>query len=99
MSNEQLKSYVDRIERLEEEKSGIAQDIRELYQEAKSSGLDPKIIKKVISLRKKSETDRNQEQAMVDLYMKELGMLADTPLGKAAIDAKLKEDQAWKALK
>ena len=99
MTNEKLKSYVDRIERLEEEKAGIAQDIRELYQEAKATGLDPKIVKKVIALRKKSEEDRKQEQAMIDLYMNELGMLADTPLGKAAIDAKLKEDHAWKALK
>lgn len=99
MTNEKLKSYVDRIERLEEEKSGIAQDIRELYQEAKATGLDPKIVKKVIALRKKSEEDRKQEQAMIDLYMNELGMLADTPLGIAAIDARLKEDQAWKAIK
>ena len=98
-SNLKLKSYIERIEKIEEEKKALADDISSIYAEAKAIGFDTKIIRKVIALRKKSEEDRKEEAALIDLYMKELGMLADTPLGKAAIDAKLKEDPAWKALK
>ena len=71
----QLKSLVDRIERLEEEKKTIAADIKEVYAEAKGNGFDTKILRKVISLRKKEATEREEEQSMLDLYMAALGMI------------------------
>lgn len=84
-TNNQIKAIVERIERLEEEKAAIAQDIKEVYLEAKSNGFDPKIIKKVIALRKQDAEKRKEEQALIATYMDALGMLAGTPLGKAAL--------------
>ena len=85
MTNNQIKALVERIEKLEEEKAAIAEDIKEVYAEAKGNGFDPKIIKKVISLRKQDATKRKEEQALIATYMDALGMLATTPLGAAAI--------------
>jgi uncharacterized protein (UPF0335 family) len=70
----QLKSIVERIERLEEEKKAIAGDIKEVYAEAKANGFDTKILRKVISLRKKEASEREEEQSMLDVYMAALGM-------------------------
>ena len=85
MSNNQISSIVQRIERLEDEKSQIAEDIKEVYKEAKGNGFDPKIIKKVVSLRTMDAAKRLEEQQLIATYMDALGMLADTPLGRAAI--------------
>lgn len=85
MNNNQLQSIVDRIERLEEDKASIANDIKDVYAEAKANGFDPKILRKVVALRKKAKAERDEEQTMIDMYMSALGMLADTPLGQAAI--------------
>lgn len=85
MNNNQLQAIVERIERLEEDKAAIAEDIKGIYTEAKGNGFDAKILRKVIALRKKAATERDSEQTMIDLYMSALGMLADTPLGQAAI--------------
>jgi uncharacterized protein (UPF0335 family) len=71
----QLRSLIERIERLEEEKKAIAADIKEIYGEAKSSGFDTKIMRKVVSLRKKDSTERQEEEAILDLYLSALGML------------------------
>ena len=71
----QLKSIVERIERLEEEKKTIAADIKEVYAEAKGNGFDTKVLRKVISLRKKEASEREEEQSMLDLYMQALGMV------------------------
>jgi uncharacterized protein (UPF0335 family) len=71
----QLKSIVERIERLEEEKKTIAGDIKEVYAEAKANGFDTKILRKVISLRKKEASEREEEQSMLDVYMAALGMI------------------------
>ena len=78
----QLKSLVERIERLEEEKKAIAGDIKEVYAEAKANGFDTKILRKVISLRKKEAAEREEEQSMLDLYLSALGMIPD--LGEEA---------------
>lgn len=83
----QLRSLVERIERLEAEKATISADIREVYYESKANGFDTKIIRKIIALRKKEAAEREEEQSMLDLYMSALGMLADTPLGQAAVAA------------
>lgn len=84
-SNNQLKSLIERIERLEEERAVLANDVKEVFSEAKSNGFDPKIIKKVLALRKTDAAKRAEEQALLSVYMDALGMLADTPLGRAAL--------------
>jgi uncharacterized protein (UPF0335 family) len=71
----QLKSLVERIERLEEEKKTIAGDIKEVYAEAKANGFDTKILRKLITIRKKDRNEREEEEAILDLYMSALGML------------------------
>jgi uncharacterized protein (UPF0335 family) len=71
----QLKSFVERIERLEEEKKGIADDIRDVFAEAKGQGFDTKILRQVIRLRKKDSAERQEEEALLDLYMHALGMV------------------------
>lgn len=75
ISKEQLCSYVERIERLEEEKANVMLEIKDVYNEAKSSGFDPKILKKVVSLRKQDVSERQEEEAILDLYLQTLGML------------------------
>jgi uncharacterized protein (UPF0335 family) len=75
----QLRSFIERIERLEEEKKAIAADIKEVYAEAKGTGFDTKIMRKVVSLRKKDAAERQEEEAILDLYLSALGMApADT---------------------
>ena len=69
-----LKSFVERIERLEEEKAGIAADIKDIYSEAKGEGFDTKIIRKIISLRKKDRQERQEEEELLELYKAALGM-------------------------
>jgi uncharacterized protein (UPF0335 family) len=86
LSNGQLKAIVDRIEKLEDDKSAIAGDIREVYAEAKANGFNTKILRKVIALRKKESAAREEEQAMLEVYMAALGMIADLPLGQAALE-------------
>jgi uncharacterized protein (UPF0335 family) len=71
----QLKSIVERIERLEEEKKETAEQIKEVYAEAKSSGFDARTIRKVVSLSKKPTEERQEEEALLDLYLSALGML------------------------
>ena len=72
----QLRSFIERIERLEEEKKAIAADIKEVYAEAKGTGFDTKIMRKVVSLRKKDAAERQEEEAILDLYLSALGMVA-----------------------
>lgn len=71
---EQLRSIVERIERLEEEKANIASDIKEVYSEAKSLGYDTKIIRKVISLRKKQPHELEEEEQLMTLYRMAIGL-------------------------
>jgi uncharacterized protein (UPF0335 family) len=73
----QLRSIVERIERLEEEKKTIAADIKEVYAEAKGNGFDTKILRKVIALRKRDADERLEEEAMLDVYLSALGMAAE----------------------
>lgn len=72
---DQLRSIVERIERLEEEKATIGKDIKEVYAEAKANGFDTKILRKVISLRKMAQNEREEQQSIIDLYMTTLGMM------------------------
>lgn len=83
-----LKSIVERIERLEEERSGLAEDIKEIYGEAKATGFDVKVIRQIIRLRKIDVDKRREQEMLLETYMCSLGMLSDTPLGQAAIAAR-----------
>ncbi len=81
---DQLRSVVERIERLEEEKAAVASDIKEVYAEAKANGFDTKTLRKLIVERRKDRAQREEEQALLEIYMAALGMLDGTPLGDAA---------------
>jgi uncharacterized protein (UPF0335 family) len=85
-ASRQLKSFVERIERLEEEKKGIADDIRDVFAEAKGQGFDTKVMRQVIRLRKKDVAERQEEEALLDLYLHALGM-AGPANGEAPYDA------------
>ncbi|MBI1212823.1 MAG: DUF2312 domain-containing protein [Alphaproteobacteria bacterium] len=73
-AKDQLKSIVDRVERLEEEKAALSGDIKEVYAEAKGHGFDTKIVRQVVRLRKMDTTEREERDALLDLYMSALGM-------------------------
>jgi uncharacterized protein (UPF0335 family) len=79
VARDQLRAFVERIERLEEEKATIAGDIKDCYSEAKGMGFDAKILKKVVSLRKKDEQERLEEDAILDTYLHALGMIEAPP--------------------
>jgi uncharacterized protein (UPF0335 family) len=74
-AREQLKSFVERIERLEEEKAALAGDIRDLYTQAKSSGFDTKALRTVVRLRKQDANERRDQEAVLETYLLALGML------------------------
>ncbi|KQT85820.1 DUF2312 domain-containing protein [Aurantimonas sp. Leaf443] len=74
VAQDQLRSFVERIERLEEEKKTIADDIKDVYAEAKGNGFDTKVLRKVISLRKQDVNERQEQEAILDLYLQALGM-------------------------
>jgi uncharacterized protein (UPF0335 family) len=70
---ERLRSFVQRIERLEEDKAGLAQDLKEVYAEAKGEGFDIKVMRKLISLRKRDPRQRREEDELLELYLSALG--------------------------
>lgn len=74
VSGKRLKSFIERIERLEEEKKTIAEDVRDVYAEAKSTGFDPKVMRKIVSLRKMNLEKRREEMELLELYMSAIGM-------------------------
>jgi uncharacterized protein (UPF0335 family) len=74
VSNEQLRLFMERIERLEEEKKGIADDIRDVFSEAKSQGYDTKIMRQILRLRKMEPHDRAEMEALLDVYKSALGL-------------------------
>jgi len=73
-ANDRLKSFIERIEKLEEDKSSIANDIKEIYSEAKGVGFETKIIRQIVRLRKKQEQERREEAELLDLYMSAINM-------------------------
>lgn len=70
----QLRAFIERIERLEEEKKTIADDIKEVFAEAKGTGFDTKAMRTIIRLRKKDRAEREEEEAILDMYLNALGM-------------------------
>ncbi len=79
----QLRSFIERIERLEEEKKGLSDDIRDVFAEAKGNGFDTKVMRQVIRLRKKEPAERQEEEAILDLYLHALGMAPSADLTRA----------------
>ncbi len=77
VAGEQLRSIIERIENLEEEKKTISDDIREVYAEAKGNGFDAKILRQVVRIRKIDKAERMEQEAILDLYMHALGMVPD----------------------
>ncbi|MPY75406.1 MAG: DUF2312 domain-containing protein [Alphaproteobacteria bacterium] len=78
VAGERLRSFIQRIERLEEEKKTISDDIREVFAEAKSSGFDPKIMRQVLKIRKMETAERQEMDALLETYLAALGMADPT---------------------
>ena len=72
---DRLKSFIERIERLEEEKAGLANDVKDVFAEAKATGFDVKIMRQIIRLRRMEKEDRKEQEELLDLYKQALGML------------------------
>jgi uncharacterized protein (UPF0335 family) len=75
-AKDQLKAFVERVERLEEEKKALSDDIRDVYAEAKGNGFDVTALRTIVRLRKMESTERQEQQAILDTYMHALGMAA-----------------------
>ena len=75
IAREQLRGYVTRIEKLEEEKQALAEDLKQVYAEAKALGFDTKTLRTVIRIRKQDQNERREQEAMLDLYLHALGMV------------------------
>ncbi len=86
VNNAQLKYFIQRIERLNEDIAAVQEDRKVVFAEAKSMGFDTKTMRQIIALRRMKEADRAEREALIDTYKAALGMLADTPLGRAAME-------------
>ena len=75
-AKDQLKAFIERVERLEEEKKALSDDIRDVFAEAKGNGFDVKALRTIVRLRKMETTERQEQQAILDTYMHALGMAA-----------------------
>jgi uncharacterized protein (UPF0335 family) len=84
IAGERLRSFIERIERLEEEKRTLAADIKEVYAEAKGSGFDAKIMRQLIRLRRMDKDDLDEQESLLDVYKRALGMLPEAPASAAA---------------
>jgi uncharacterized protein (UPF0335 family) len=73
----QLKSFIERIERLEDEKRALGEDIKEVYAEAKGTGFEPKIMRQLIKIRKMDKDEHDEQESLLDLYKRALGMLPE----------------------
>ncbi len=77
VGREQLRAFVERIERLEEEKRAISEDIKEVYAEARGNGFDAKVMRQVVRIRKQEPSERLEQEAILDTYLHALGMVPD----------------------
>jgi uncharacterized protein (UPF0335 family) len=75
ISGERLKSFIERIERLEEEKAALAADIKDVFAEAKGNGFDTKIMRQILKIRKMDKDDVDEQETLLDLYKQALGMM------------------------
>ena len=74
----QLRAFIERVERLEEEKKTISDDIKEVFAEAKANGFDTKVMRQIVRIRKQDTAERQEQEALLDLYMHALGMAPDS---------------------
>jgi len=74
IARDQLRAFIERIERLEEEKKSVSEDIKEVYAEAKGSGFDTKVMRQIVRIRKQDRNERAEQEAILDLYLHALGM-------------------------
>ena len=74
VAQDQIRAFIERIERMEEEKKAIADDIKEIYAEAKGNGFDTKVLRQIVRIRKQDAAERLEQEALLDLYMAALGM-------------------------
>jgi uncharacterized protein (UPF0335 family) len=86
IGGEQLKSFIERIERLEEEKRALAEDIKEVYAEARGSGFEPKIMRQIVRLRRRDQDDVTEEESLIELYKRAIGMLPPDARGARAAE-------------
>ncbi len=84
VAGDRLKSFIERIERLEEEKRALAEDVKEIYSEAKGAGFDVKIIRQIVRIRKMDEDDRDEAEALLDTYLRAIGMKPERAGRRAA---------------
>ena len=84
IAGERLRSFIERIERLEEEKRTLSADIKEVYSEAKGNGFDAKIMRQLIRLRRMDKDDLDEQESLLDVYKRALGMLPERPASAAA---------------
>jgi len=77
VSGDHLRSYIERIEKLEEEKKALSSDVRDVFAEAKGNGFDTKVMRQVLKLRKMNASERDEQEHMLDLYKRVLGMLPE----------------------
>src|SRR5256885_16293807 len=77
IAGDQLKSLIERIERLEDEKRALGEDIKEVYAEAKGTGFDPKIMRQLIKIRKMDKDEHDEQESLLDLYKRAIGMLPE----------------------
>jgi uncharacterized protein (UPF0335 family) len=86
VAGEQLKSFIERIERLEEEKNALSGDIKEVYAEAKGNGFEPKIMRQIIKIRKMDKDALDEQESLLDLYKRALGMAPEAELEARAAE-------------
>jgi uncharacterized protein (UPF0335 family) len=79
VAHDQLRAFIERIERMEEEKASIAADIKEIYGEAKGNGFNTKIMRRIVNIRKQDANERLEQEAILELYMSALGMISAPP--------------------
>lgn len=86
IAGDRLKSFIERIERLEEEKRALAEDIKEVFAEAKGTGFDTKIMRQIIRIRKMDKDELDEQETLLDVYKRALGMLPDFESGTKAAE-------------
>lgn len=79
VAQDQLRAFIERIERMEEEKKAVSDDIKEIYAEAKGNGFDTKVLRKIVAIRKQDHSERMEQEALLELYMAALGMAVAPP--------------------
>jgi uncharacterized protein (UPF0335 family) len=84
IAGDRLKSFIERIERLEEEKRALAEDVKEIYSEAKGAGFDVKTIRQIVRIRKMDDDDRDEAEALLDTYLRAIGMKPERSGRRAA---------------